>query len=1068
MACRTNTGVAFRRPVLVLSSSVSQSKVNPASTALTQLGMLSKESGLVRVHQGKVAPEHESKVAAHPYQGRLRRLVQEASEFEADYVYFRLYPDTGAPRSEVFIFDQTESTASTFNEAETRLDLWNYGQVPLMFVLRRDGVHIHNLLTKPELDVAGQPKSSIFAQLRLAADAVAEIEQGKWDQYKAHRFDNGTFWEDNPLLKDAETSVKALVNEVREARLEVERKTKDWNDPTLARRLMIFVIMVRFLEERGILTGDYFKRANVNAARFETLVGVPGALARVLGMLEDDLNGDVFRLRDSVDGGLTERERIMALTAEQLAPIADFATGRSRKGQRHLWNLYRFDYLPVEAMSYIYEDFLGGEENAYYTPQLLAELLLDEAMEPARLLDALKQWEPGKEAPFRLIDPSCGSGVFLVGAWRRLVEAWRVLHPNEKPGIQVLSVLMQQNIFGVDIKPDAIDLTCFSLSVALCAELIRDTKGDRSSVLDELRKHKLPSLKAGLHGNNLFAKDFFEQLESGLPHAGAFSLVIGNPPFDNEANAVAERVAKAPSHGMPEALPWPKSVPGNQICYHFLREAPRLLKESGIACLIQKDAFLYNLGPEDFRAVLFRNWRVPQILDFISVRHLFDSKKAGGGKVDTKVVAVFIEATVPQEDEVITHVTFRKVSSVEKRLFFEVDAYDIHRVPVGVAASEPLIWKSNLLGGGRLLETLHATKGERTIKSFLESKACVSGRPGKTRTDTDDDPRPDLWMAGQGFEVYQPGYKTNRGKHRRPSRVGMHCLTSKLFDLTTCHTPPVHENTHEWFKYPKDFGLYCAPQLLIKEDEALPLIFRGEGSAPLLFDKRIVGISCPPKDGAQLEALAMFMARERENLLFFAAFGPQGLVNKQSALLMHDIMELPYPEDGKLHFRGVESVLRDDVLNHMIPLIKYGTGKKETAHLVKPANRTQLQAFSKILIKVLRNTWKKIREAKSTDLGAAWCVAYSLNGTDSAALSNEQETKEQLIARLDQLLEHRESAHLRYRRIVRLFDDETFYLIKPKDYRYWLQSVAVRDADEVVGHLMMHAVSQSSMDEVRA
>jgi hypothetical protein len=192
------------------------------------------------------------------------------------------------------------------------------------------------------------------------------------------------------------------------------------------------------------------------------------------------------------------------------------------------------------------------------------------------------------------------------------------------------------------------------------------------------------------------------------------------------------------------------------------------------------------------------------------------------------------------------------------------------------------------------------------------------------------------------------------------------------------------------------------------------------------------------------------------------------MVNKQSALLKQDIMELPYPEDGKLHFRGVEPALRDDVLNHMIPLIKYGTGKTETEHLVKPANETQLRAFSKTLIKVLRNTWKDIREAKITDLGLAWCVAYSLNELGSKALSNDEETKEQLIARLDHLLEHRESAHLRFRRVVRLFDDETFYLIKPKDYRYWLQSVAVRDADEVVGHLMTQAVSKSPMTEVRS
>lgn len=1030
--------------------------------------MRSDESGLVRIHEGNVAPEHEAKVASHPYRGRLRRLVQEASEFEADYVYFRLYPETGAPRAEVFIFDRTKPTAAPLDEAERRLQLWNYGQVPLMFVLRREDVHIHNLLTKPELDAEGRPQLGVFEQLTLAADAVAEIDQSKWDRFKAHRFDNGTFWEGNPLLKDAETSVKALVSEVRNARLDVERQTADWNDPTLAKRLMIFVIMVKFLEERGILTEDYFRKANVDATSFKDIVGIKGALARFLGMLEDDLNGDVFRLRDGSTGGPSERDRIMELKPEQLAPIAQFATGRTSHGQMHLWKLYRFDHLPVEAMSYIYEDFLGGEENAYYTPQLLAELLLDEAMEPERLVTALRDWHPEKAAPYRLIDPSCGSGVFLVGAWRRLVEAWRVLHPGEKPGIEVLSALMKQNVFGVDIKQDAIDLTCFSLSVALCAELMRDAKGDHESVLDDLKKHKLPSLKAGEHGNNLFAKDFFEQLESGLPHAGTFHLVIGNPPFDAKASDAADRVAKSPKSGMPEKVLWPTAVPGKKIGYHFLREAPRLLKENGVACMIQKDGFLYNLGTDDFRKALFKNWRVPQILDFISVRHLFDSQKAQGGEVDTKVVAVFIEAVAPQENDVVTHVTFRKVNAVEKRLFFELDAYDIHRVPLDVATSEPKAWKANLLGGGRLLRTYHSVKGTRTIQSFLESKGCIDHRPDtrtkeqkKTKPDVDYDfkPIPERWFCSEGFWG-------GEGDKHRPRRKNMLYVDTDAFPCLPTGGKPDDRPGFEYFGAPRDFAIFSPPHLLIKQHETLPSVFRGSDCKdPILFRKQIVGIACHKSDEAELKKLADFLSREKEHLPFFAAFGARYMVNKQSALLKQDIMELPYPEDGKLHFRGVEPVLRDDVLSHMIPLIKYGTGKEETLHLINPASKPQLHTFSGTLIQVLRNTWKQIREAKVADLGTAWCAAYSLDGSD---VEMPDETPAQLITRIDRLLEHRASDCLRFRRVVRVFDGNAFYFIKPKDYRYWLRSVAVRDADEVVGHLMTQAVAQTSKASARA
>lgn len=1044
--------------------------------------MLSSESGLVRILDGKVAPEHEAKVAAHPYQGRLRRLVHEAGEFGADYVYFRLYPGTGAPRPEIFIYNQTRSTAPALNEAVRVLELWNYTRVPLMFVLRRDGVHIHDLLTKPELDEKGIPRLSQTEKLNLAADISNQIEQAKWDKYYAPRFDNGTFWEGNPLQPDAETSIKSLVTAVRQAREEVERRTRDWNDPVLVKRLLIFVIMGRFLEERGVLTEDYFRNIQADATKFHHIVKTPGALARLLGMLEHDLNGDVFRLREGLDGQPSEREKIGALSEAQIAPIADFATGTIMGNQMHLWELYRFNRLPVEAMSYIYEDFLGGEDEAFYTPPILVELLLDEAMDPERVENALKDWAPSTSAPYRLVDPSCGSGVFLVGAWRRLVEGWRVLHRQESPGMEVLSALMQQNIYGVDIKADAIDLTCFSLSVALCAELLRDAPGS-GTVLEQLKKHKLPSLKAGQHGSNLYGgRDFFEQLETGLAHAGSFRLVIGNPPFTGKATPAATRVSALPCKWRTEPKPWP-DAPEQKIGYHFLRVAPRLLEPRGIACLIQKDAFLYNLGCEDFRKALFLNWRVPQILDFISIRHLFDAKTSrkpkndaddaggvneAGGKVDTKVVAVFIEAAPSSELDVITHVTLRKVRAVEQRLFFEVDAYDVHRVPLSLATSDPKVWKANLLGGGRMLQTYHAVKGSRTIQDFLASKKCIDHRPD-TRTKEERKAKPDVDYDGQPIPkrwFCSEGFKGDGGKKHRPLRRSMLCIATDQFPILPVRDPSIKIDGLDKFESPRDIAIYSAPHLLIKEHESLPSVFRGGAcSEPMLFRDQIVGIHCPPDEQVELINLSNYLGKWRRDLAFFVAFSPRCLVNKQSAIGKKDIMDLPYPEDSKLHFRGVETDLRDDVLNHMIPLIKYGTGKPETAHLIELATPRQLQSFSKTLIKVLRNTWKEIRECWIEDMGSAWCVAYSLDGTGAPALPEGDSSP---VERLSSLLEHRAGPHLRFRRVVREFSGNVLYLTKPKDYRYWLESVAVRDADEITGSVMSDALRASQSLEVPA
>ena len=153
-----------------------------------------------------------------------------------------------------------------------------------------------------------------------------------------------------------------------------------------------------------------------------------------------------------------------------LSLIADFANGCMQGGQLHFWKRYSFRHLPVEAISYVYEDFLGNKSQSYFTPHHLVDLMLDEAMPPHKVIEALRRNDPRNEnskPAFPVLDPSCGSGVFLVGAWHRLVEALHQLDPNPSP--ELLKRLMQQNIYGVDVEPDSVELTIFSLCVALCS-----------------------------------------------------------------------------------------------------------------------------------------------------------------------------------------------------------------------------------------------------------------------------------------------------------------------------------------------------------------------------------------------------------------------------------------------------------------------------------------------------------------------------------------------------------------------------------------------------------------------
>ena len=179
----------------------------------------------------------------------------------------------------------------------------------------------------------------------------------------------------------------------------------------LRRKLLILSLLIAYLEERGVFTSDYFGQFQRGATRFFEVLANGKALVKLLGALEERFNGHVFVLDDA------DRDALKG--SSQLARFAKLVEGREEpSGQLTLWQLYSFKDLPVELISHIYQIFVTDSDSSVYTPPFLVRLMLDEALSWARL-DQLQ------ERNEIILDPSCGSGVFLVEAYKRLVLHWR-------------------------------------------------------------------------------------------------------------------------------------------------------------------------------------------------------------------------------------------------------------------------------------------------------------------------------------------------------------------------------------------------------------------------------------------------------------------------------------------------------------------------------------------------------------------------------------------------------------------------------------------------------------------
>lgn len=336
---------------------------------------------------------------------------------------------------------------------------------------------------------------------------------------------------------------------------------------------------------------------------------------------------------------------------------------------------------------------------------------------------------------------------------------------------------------------------------------------------------------------------------------------------------------------------------------------------------------------------------------------------------------------------------------------------------------EPCVWKANLLGGGRLLATYRAfvNSAERSIGSFLAER------------------KPD-WACSEGYAIGK------KGAHEQSKLTNLTCLrkdATKGGHVEWTRTSTVLE---EKFKSTGDLRVYTPPHLIIWKHESLDSHLRVDGD-DLAFTKRFVGISCPTADVEQLNDLAHFINHSRTELLFFIAFGHEFLVNRTASVLKEDIMCLPFPNDGKLVFRGVEEALKEDVLTYQIQFIK--AGARPTSPLFKAATSAQLDQFNRMFERVLRNTHPHLKACMRYDLGNAYCVSFVFGDQPSATIGDPQQLEEHL----DTLLQRRKSPALRIQRVVRIFDGNCLFFVKPKALRFWTRSIAIRDADEVFASL---------------
>ncbi len=985
-------------------------------TGLTQLDMLDKQapcaSGLVFLKPG-----HETPI--NPYE---RIALEKAKKYAVDAIYFRRFEDGRPPVPQVYLYDFTQKTATAEEMTEIHRRLWNAGQVVLFMIFTPSEIKIFNCLQKP--GIKKRKDTSIInthplETIQLAAEIEDEIEKKKFSEFSARKFDNGSFWDTTKHRKEFTLgggSYETLLDHLKG----IHKKIIKQNilEKSLVQKLLVMSILVKYLEERvdengkHVFPEHYFSRFAKDAKTFTGVLKKKGACLELFDDLGRHFNGEIFKWEKE-----EERKKI---SETDLTSFAGFLEARADMGgQGTLWRLYSFNDLPIELISNVYEEFLENKEGIVYTPPYLVHFLIDEAMP----LEAPRE-------DFKVLDPACGSGVFLVTAYQRVIDWWRIQNNWQRPGLGTLKRLLRDNIFGIDISPEAVRLAIFSLSLVLMDEL------SPTEIWDNLKFDNLKEL------GNLHEDDFFEiVLRKELEEK--FDLVIGNPPFQQKFTTSAARAIGC------NRKKGQVKLPKNQLALLFQEQTPAVCKSGGLTCLIlPAGPILYNYGSVEFRKYFLEKYNVKQILDFTPLREVMFGKRA-----NAEAAALFAIKEEPTKDGIL-HITFRKTKLSKEKIYFQLDHYDFHRVDYNDALEKPFVWKTNLMGGGRLhhlvsllSEPKHRTFGEYIKKNeekngWKAGKGYIRGKEEKIKRFNELQSKETVLSTKEMEELEKLQDYFTKADHLTGKReLPFDALTENGIDEAK-----IFVIEDEYFHRPREESIYKGPHVLIKEGakSSIPIAFRDDA---LCFKDSIIGIHAPEKYRDELLNIEKRIKGDRVAPFFAIVSSGKHMIKRGTTLQKKDIEHIPYPENpDEIKIYELERILVDDVLDYMVDFRDNG----ENAKVMQLVTGEQLDRFGEVYCSVLNSVYQKFKPLQpiTTDTFVCFPVCYG----DTPQV--ETGAPEHLEQYLQGLLLKNSGRNLRTTRILRLYDRNVIFLVKPRLLRYWLRSIAIRDADETFGDLI--------------
>lgn len=942
----------------------------------------------------------------------------------------------------ILFFDLTEKPDSD-REKEIHKQVWSFDNSPIIFVVKNTDIKIYNALN--------------YNKEKGSLEEIVLTDSERNEKFSFWNLQSGSTWkwlqqdylESNRKKENRKRVNERLFQNIRDVR---EALINEEEDPTgsIPNSLILRLIFIRYLIDRGInIDGNFISGINLTERRqsLSELIKNPVRLGELFHKLNENFNGVLFR---EVNINLST-EQAKALSQVFRGEIPE--EGTLFDGKDFYFDIFDFSIIPVEVISGIYESLIDPEtrnlHSAVYTPSFLVEYILNDTVD--------EYLRDNSTSECKIFEVAVGSGIFLVQSLRKMIEKEIELNGNSDKQLfsERIREIVKNNLFGIDINKEALKVTCFSIYIALLD--FQEPK--------DVEKYPFPNLI----DENLFEANFFDtehQYNKTIKEKEP-NYILGNPPWKSNKDEFHLKWLKENK----------KTVGRFEIAQSFLLRTKDFMQSHTKSALIVTSTIFYNVSnpTKKFKNEFLTTFCIDKFFDLSPVRRLIFEEKSS----PASVVYFRLSKDNSHLNNVIKHQSVKSNSFLKHFKILVIEKFDQKRISQHHFIENDWMFKMALYGNTldfNLLKKISLSKTSRII-DLIDSKVS---------------------FKGAGIE---------RGKEVKyyPELIGMPVIENseikqdflKLQERNILNENDVHLSRG------RDKNIFLGKKILFKEqnyNESEPLISYIQEDA--VFRKGIFSIAS--KEDRIIKTLYSYFKSNLNTYYLFLISAAWGVGTRPAIRFEEELLSFPFikpkedienklvelvnqffapyrkfykteftlgnPERDESVFLKINDIINDlyritehekDLINYVLDVSRYQfqESKQEKFTRKVGSDKEFLENYADVYLKefedIYQNEFIQVEIYPLEHFIALNFVFMDSCPKEKIIYPNNNNNEKEVLKRLaynlsiSQVTDTKDpTKNLFIQKDIKGFEQNSFYIIKPNEYKCWHRAMAWYDVAE--------------------